>query len=165
MRHSRTQCLPPPRLCKQGQRHGRENTSARTKTGSHASPSPSLHCVSLPLLPPLVVVARPVIVFATRRGCEKLRLAFRACFSFGADIYFAVVNFKLPSMLSTCHMPLACHADIGRAAQREPINCRKLLAKYALRIYCALWLGYCGGFKYAQDMQDICVRTKQIVSI
>lgn len=164
MRHSRTQCLPPRRLCKQGQRRGRENTSARTKTGSHASPSPSpsLHCVSLPLLPPLVVVARPVIVFATRRGCEKLRLAFRACFSFGADIYFAVVNFKLPSMLSTCHMPLACHADIGRAAQREPINCRKLLAKYALRIYCALWLGYCGGFKYAQD---ICVRTKQIVSI
>lgn len=146
MRHSRTQCLPPPRLCKQGQRRGRENTSARTKTGSHASPSPSLHCVSLPLLPPLVVVARPVIVFATLRGCEKLRLAFRACFSFGADIYFAVVNFKLPSMLSTCHMPLACHADIGRAAQREPINCRKLLAKYALRIYCALWLGYCGGY-------------------
>lgn len=105
--------------------------------------------------PPLLVVARPVIVFATRRGCEKLRLAFRACFSFGADIYFAVVNFKLPSMLSTCHMPLACHADIGRAAQREPINCRKLLAKYALRIYCAFWLGYCGGFKYVQDMQYI----------
>lgn len=137
-------------------KRGRANTSARTKTGSHASPSPSPHCVSLPRLAPRVVVARPVIVFATRRGCEKLRLAFRACFSFGADIYFAVVNFKLPSPFPTRHLPLACHAAIGRAAQREPINCRKLLAKYALRIYHhAFRLRYCGGFKYVQDMQDM----------
>lgn len=116
MRHSRTQCLPPPRLCKQGQRRGRENTSARTKTGSHASPSPSLHCVSLPLLPPLVVVARPVIVFATRRGCEKLRLAFRACFSALTFTLPSLILSCLPcSQLATCHL----HATQTLGGQRS----------------------------------------------
>lgn len=78
-------------------------------------------CLTPPsLAPPLLLFLPHVAV------CEKLRLAFWACFSFGADIYFAVVNFKLPSHFATCnlphapcHLPLACHAAIGRTAQRS----------------------------------------------
>lgn len=59
-------------------------------------------CLTPPsLAPPLLLFLPHVAV------CEKLRLAFWACFSFGADIYFAVVNFKLPSHFATCNLPHA----------------------------------------------------------
>lgn len=81
----------------------------------------SLRVLAAPLCLLLLLLFLPHVAV-----CEKLRLAFWACFSFGADIYFAVVNFKLPSHFATCnlphapcHLPLACHAAIGRAVQRS----------------------------------------------
>lgn len=71
---------------------------------------------SLPpsLAPPLLLFLPHVAV------CEKLRLAFWACFSFGADIYFAVVNFKLPSHFATCNLPHApCHLPLATCMPRS----------------------------------------------
>lgn len=132
MRHSRTQWLDPTR--------GQKGASQGKYQRANKNRKPCIAVASLRVLAPLRLISLRrlvLLLFLPHVAvCEKLRLAFRACFSFGADIYFAVVNFKLPSHFATCNLPLTtrmpCSHWTGRAQRNEHINCHKLLAKYAL---------------------------------
>lgn len=106
-------------------------------------------CIAVALLRVLASPTPPRWLLLCYCFCHTSRFAKSCAWHFGL-VFHSALTFTLPSLILSClptlplascpmrhaprHLPLACHAAIGRAAQRnEPINSHKLLlAKYAL---------------------------------